>query len=168
MTRPIAPPGKFLVLVPGFTLENFQMKKASRNCDARNETPASTIVSAYCSSIRGPWVEISSGKCQVFITMGIAEPIAISTIVTANIFAISLRLLARPASTFDRIAAAFDCGDYDSVELRTSIKLVLQSLFYFALKVKSAVPGLPAATVTFWVWVVCVRFGLSSCQAVTV
>ena len=54
--------------------------------------PASAIVSAYCSSISGPCVEISWGKCQVCITMGIAEPIAIRMIVTANIFAISLRL----------------------------------------------------------------------------
>ncbi len=35
---------------------------------------------------------MSSGNCQVCITMGIAEPIAIRTIVTAKIFAISLRL----------------------------------------------------------------------------
>jgi hypothetical protein len=35
---------------------------------------------------------MSWGKCQVCITIGIAEPIAIKTIVTANIFAISLRL----------------------------------------------------------------------------
>ena len=52
MTNPVAPPGKLLILSPGLGLENFQMKKASRNWEARNEMPASSIVSAYCSSIR--------------------------------------------------------------------------------------------------------------------
>ena len=31
ITNPAAPPGKFLTLSPGLGLENFQMKKASRN-----------------------------------------------------------------------------------------------------------------------------------------
>src|ERR1700691_1786174 len=92
ITNPAAPPGKFLTLAPGLGLENFQMKKPSRNCEARNEMPASHIVSLYCSSIRWPCTEMSCGMGHMCITMGIADAIAITMIVTANIFATSARL----------------------------------------------------------------------------
>ena len=73
-------------------MENFQMKNARRNCEARNEMPASSMVSAYCSSIRWPCVEMSCGIGHMCITMGTAEAIAITMIVTASNFAISFRL----------------------------------------------------------------------------
>src|SRR5271167_3132344 len=106
----VAPPGKLLILSLALGLENFQMKKASRNCEARNEMPASSMVSAYCSSMRWPWVEISGGIGHMCMTMGIAEAIAITTMVTASIFAISRRLFAgilRPC--WNR--RSFGCGD---------------------------------------------------------
>src|SRR5580658_8494027 len=100
ITSPAAPPGKFLILVPGSGLENFQMKKPSRNCEARNEMPASHMVSLYCSSIRCPCTEISCGIGHMCITIGIADAIAITTIVTANIFAMSARLKPESAQLF--------------------------------------------------------------------
>src|SRR5580704_19154792 len=50
------------------------------------------MVSAYCSSIRWPWVEMSCGMGHMCITMGIAEAIAITTMISAKLFAISSRL----------------------------------------------------------------------------
>ena len=47
------------------------------------------MVSDICSSISGPWVEISTGGSQVCNTMGTAEAIAITMMVTANNFAIA-------------------------------------------------------------------------------
>src|ERR1700722_1552171 len=91
-TRPAAPPGKLLIFSPGFGVENFQIKNAKRNCEARNEMPASSIVSAYCSSINWRCVEISCGSGHRCITMGTAEAIAMRIMITANIFAISSRL----------------------------------------------------------------------------
>src|SRR5580704_16597250 len=47
------------------------------------------MVSDICSSIRAPWVEMFSGATQVCRTMGIAEAIAITMMVTASNFAMS-------------------------------------------------------------------------------
>ena len=55
MTRPLAPPGSFSIFASLGRLENFQMKNARMNCAARNEIPASAMVSDICSSIRCPW-----------------------------------------------------------------------------------------------------------------
>src|ERR1035438_7069284 len=90
-TIALAPPGKFLILSPGLGLENFQMKNARMNCEARNEIPASAIVSDICSSIGAPCVEISSGIHHVCRRIGIAEMIAIAMMVTAKNFAMMLR-----------------------------------------------------------------------------
>ena len=65
------------------------MNHASRICEARNEIPASHIVSFVCSSIGAPWVEISGASHQVCLTIGIAESIAITQMVTAKNFAMS-------------------------------------------------------------------------------
>src|SRR4029077_4681669 len=77
------------MVASGRTLENCQMKIARMICAARNESPASTIVSDICSSIRAPWVEMFSGATQVCRTMGIAEAIAITMMVTESNFAMS-------------------------------------------------------------------------------
>ncbi len=63
------------------------MKMASRICAARNEIPASAMVSDICSSIGAPWVEISCGSHHVCRRIGIAETIAITMMVTAKSFA---------------------------------------------------------------------------------
>ena len=52
------------------------------------EMPASAIVSEVCSSIKAPCVDISSGATHVCRKMGIAERIAITTMVTAKSFPI--------------------------------------------------------------------------------
>ena len=54
MTNPLAPPGNFPIFASFGRLENFQIKIARMNCAARNEIPASAIVSDICSSIRCP------------------------------------------------------------------------------------------------------------------
>jgi len=92
-TIAVAPPGKFLIFAPGLELENIQMKTASRIWDARKEIPASAIVSDICSSIAAPCVEISGAIHHVCRTMGIADRIAITMIVTAKNFAMSPSLL---------------------------------------------------------------------------
>ena len=43
------------------------------NCDAKNEIPASAMVSDICSSMGAPWVEISSAIHHVCRRMGIAD-----------------------------------------------------------------------------------------------
>src|SRR5581483_68449 len=91
-TRVVAPPGKFPMVAVGLRPENFQIKIPNRICAARNDTPASTIVSAICSSIRAPCVEMSCGGTQVCRMMGTAEAIAINTSVTANSLAMICRL----------------------------------------------------------------------------
>ena len=99
ITKPLAPPGKFLIFALGPGLENFQMKIARTNCAARKEIPASAMVSDICSSIKAPCVEMSSGATQVCRKMGIAERIAITMMVTAKNFAMCLasRRLSDPA-----------------------------------------------------------------------
>src|SRR2546430_8385896 len=86
-TIALAPPGKCLVFSPGRGLENLQMKKPKMICEAKNEIPASAIVSDICSSIGAPWVEMSGAIHHVCRRMGIAEAIAITKIVTAKNFA---------------------------------------------------------------------------------
>ena len=54
MTIALAPPGKFLIFVPGLRIGKFQMKIARINCAARNEMPASAMVSDICSSMGAP------------------------------------------------------------------------------------------------------------------
>src|SRR5208283_2114394 len=93
ITKPLAPPGNFLIFASGPWLENFQMKKARMNCAARNEIPASAIVSDICSSISRPCVEMSSGAAQVCSRTGIADKIAMIMMVTAKNFAMLLCLL---------------------------------------------------------------------------
>src|SRR5499427_5660511 len=83
-TIAFAPPGKLLIFAPGLALENIQMKTASRIWDARKEIPASAIVSDICSSIGAPCVEISGAIHHVCRTMGIADRIAITIMVTAK------------------------------------------------------------------------------------
>src|SRR5260370_30036620 len=87
ITKALAPPGKLLIFASGARLENIQMKIAKTNCAARKEIPASAMVSDICSSIKCPWVEMSSGATQVCRRMGIADAIAIMMIVTAKNFA---------------------------------------------------------------------------------
>src|ERR1022692_2717979 len=88
-TTALAPPGNCLVFSPGRSPEYRQMNQARRNCEARNEIPASHIVSDICSSIGAPWVEISGASHHVCLTMGIAESIAITKMVIAKNFAMS-------------------------------------------------------------------------------
>src|SRR5438128_11898312 len=83
----LAPPGKLLVFSPGRGLENLQMKKAKLICEAKNEIPASAIVSDICSSLGAPWVEMSGAIHHVCRRMGIAAALAIPKIVTAKSFA---------------------------------------------------------------------------------
>src|SRR5258708_9849138 len=64
------------------------MNKAGMSCGGGKATPASAMVSDICSSIKYPWVEISSGATQVCLRIGIAERIAITTMVIAKNFAI--------------------------------------------------------------------------------
>src|SRR5216684_9113098 len=64
ITKALAPPGKLLIFESGRGFENCQMKRAKINCAARKEIPASAMVSDICSSIRDPWVEMSSGATQ--------------------------------------------------------------------------------------------------------
>ena len=52
MTNPLAPPGSLPIFASFGRLENFQIKMARMNCAARNEIPASAMVSDICSSIR--------------------------------------------------------------------------------------------------------------------
>src|SRR5580658_8973814 len=106
---------------------------------------------------------MSCGIGHMCITIGIAEAIAIRMIVTANIFAISPRLLAGIVRPFLNNAAAYKrCGGLDFEIVALVLRSTL-SVLYFALKVKSAFADPPAATVTFWF---CVP--AASCQAVTV
>ena len=104
-TRPRAPPGKLLIFSPLGRLENLQMKNPRTSCAARKQIPASTIVSDICSSISGPWVEMSTGGSQMCSTMGIAEAIAITMIVTAKNFAIRVSLAQRRLSSAELRAA---------------------------------------------------------------
>src|SRR5438128_8259403 len=76
------------------------MKKAKMICEAKNEIPASAIVSDICSSIGAPWVEMSGAIHHVCRRMGIAEAIAITKIVTAKNFAILTSRLAGYRSAF--------------------------------------------------------------------
>src|SRR5580692_6883285 len=145
-TIALAPPGKFLILPPGLGLDNFQMKNARMNCEARNEIPASAIVSDICSSIGAPCVEISSAIHHVCRRIGIAEMIAIAMMVTAKNFAMMLR---PPAGLCHPGLVSFRPQRLQHYPARTQT----DPTSYFALKVKSAVPALPAATVTFCVWV---------------
>ena len=76
------------------------MKKAKMICEAKNEIPASAIVSDICSSIGAPWVEMSGAIHHVCRRMGIAEAIAITKIVTAKNFAILPSRVAGNRSAF--------------------------------------------------------------------
>src|SRR5579864_668228 len=112
ITRPMAPPGKFLIRAPGLTSENFQMNSPSKIWPARKAMPASTMVSAICSSIKWPWTETSAGATHVCITMGTADRTAIRMMVTARILPI-VPASARPAAGINlvveppnRVAAA--------------------------------------------------------------
>src|ERR1700720_110112 len=105
ITRALAPPGKLFSFAAGPRLEYCQINRASRNWAARNERPASAIVSDICSSIRWPWVEMSSGATQVCRKIGIAERIAIMTMVIAKNFA----LMVRPPV---KVAAHFTSGQH--------------------------------------------------------
>jgi hypothetical protein len=78
-------------------------------------------------------VEMSCGIGHQCITIGIAEAIAIKTMTTANIFAISSRLWP-------------GFGLFRLIRLRATAWVL-----YFGLKVKLALAAALAATVTFWV-----------------
>src|SRR5579859_4745852 len=91
-TSPLAPPGKVFLFPSPLDPANCQMNMASSICAARNDTPASIMVSSLWLSIRCPWVETSAGGSQVCITTGIAEAIAITMIVTARNLPIALHL----------------------------------------------------------------------------
>src|SRR5579872_2560812 len=149
-TMAFAPPGKVFSFSPGLGFENLQIKNARMNCEARNEMPASAMVSDICSSIGAPCVEMSSAIHQVCRRMGIAETIAITMMVTANIRAMVPHV------------GAFGFGR-DSSTSPPPHDGGLDVCAYFALKVKSAFAACPPATVTF---AVCVP--RSSCHAVTV
>src|SRR5437667_12804262 len=99
-TIALAPPGKLLVFSPGRGLENLQMKKAKMICEAKNEIPASAIVSSISSSIGAPWVAMSGAIHHVCRRMGIAEAIAITKLVTAKNFVILTSRLAGYRSSF--------------------------------------------------------------------
>ena len=62
--------GPWLIFAPFFRSENFQIKNARRNWAPRNANPLSAMVSANCSSIACPCVEISSGCTYMCVTMG--------------------------------------------------------------------------------------------------
>jgi len=100
---------------------------------------------------------MSSGMGHMCIAMGIAEAIAISTMVTAKSFAISPAFGLRPSGrVWNR--RRIDCGDwlaYIILLYRIYLLKLWNMIFssYFALKVKFAEPAPPAATVTFCVWV---------------
>src|SRR5260370_4195855 len=92
ITKALGPPGKLLSFVSATRFENCQTKNANRSCAARKDIPASAIVSDICSSIKCPCVEMSAGASHVCMTMGIADTIAITTIVIAKNLPILPRL----------------------------------------------------------------------------
>jgi hypothetical protein len=71
---------------------------------------------------------MSGGIGHVFITIGIAEPIAIKMMVTANIFAISFPSAAASAGLQAQFASAVECLDRQGRDLT-----LLFPIFYFAL-----------------------------------
>ena len=136
ITKPLAPPGKFLILRPGLGLENCQMKMARMNWAARNEIPASAMVSDICSSIRCAMRRDVLGRHP-----GVAED--------------GNRGRDCDYDDGDRKEFRHDASppagfSADCCEAPLARRSGLDA-FYFALNVKSAVAGLPAATVTFCV-----------------
>jgi hypothetical protein len=100
ITKPLAPPGSFPIFASLGRLEYFQMKIARMNCAARNEIPASAIVSDICSSIRCPWREMSCGAGHECRRIGIAEAIAIKIMVAAKNLAMISRFAPVSVSGF--------------------------------------------------------------------
>ena len=109
------------------------------NCPARNDKPASAIVSDICSSISAPWVEMSGAIHHVCRRIGIAEAIAIAKIVTAKNFA----MVSRFGSKVSSWPIGVGCRTLRDSPSSCGVGS------YLALKAKSAFAGAPAVTVTF-------------------
>src|SRR5579862_1012737 len=94
------------------------------------------MVSANCSSMRWPWTEISGGMGHMCITMGTAEAIAITTMVTAKSFAIFPPLPVESGELSNRRRAS--CGD--SLIYATYSEEKIRDLFAFKGEIRRSGP----------------------------